>query len=159
MILTREIAASIARFARDAYPHECCGALLGTGTTLMHALPLTNSSDEPKERRFRIRPQDYQRVEKRAEQEQLELLGFYHSHPNHPARPSAYDLEHAWPNLIYLILSIDSRAAGALTAWLLSEDRSRFEPVELEDRQSCLSGGEPDANHNLHSHTAATLRE
>jgi proteasome lid subunit RPN8/RPN11 len=151
VILPKEIAASMARFAREAYPYECCGALLGTGPTVIHALPIANSSDEPKERRFRIRPQDYQRVERRAEQENLELLGFYHSHPNHPARPSAYDLEHAWPNLIYVILSIDSQRIGELTAWLLSEDRSRFDPVEL--------GGEPDANQNLHSHTTAGLRE
>jgi proteasome lid subunit RPN8/RPN11 len=151
MNLSKDIADSIARFARDTYPYECCGALLGTGATVIHAMPLTNSSDEPKERRFRIRPQDYQRVEMRAEQEKLELLGFYHSHPNHPALPSAYDLEHAWPNLIYAIVSIDSRALGELTAWLLSEDRSRFERVEI--------GGEPDANHSLHSHPVAALRE
>ena len=152
MILPKEIAESIARFAREAYPYECCGALLGVDGSVTRALSIANSSEEPRERRFRIRPQDYQHAERRAEQQQLELLGFYHSHPDHPARPSAYDLEHAWPNLIYVILSIDSQRTGELTAWLLSDDRSRFEPVELRR-------GEPDANHDLHSHTAAALHE
>jgi len=131
MILTTEIARSIARGAREAYPYECCGALLGAGPTVALALPLPNTSDEPKERRFRIQPDDYRRAETRAELEGYELLGFYHSHPNHPARPSAYDLEHAWPNLTYVIVSIESDRIGDQTAWLLSEDRSRFESVEL----------------------------
>jgi proteasome lid subunit RPN8/RPN11 len=152
MILRNEIVESIARFAREAYPYECCGALLGADDLITEVLPIANSSDEPKERRFRIRPEDFQRAERRAEQRQLELLGFYHSHPNHPARPSDNDLEHAWPNLIYVILSIDSQRTGDLTAWLLRDDRSRFEPVEVRR-------GEPDANHNSDSHTAAALHE
>ncbi|HYS53815.1 MAG TPA: M67 family metallopeptidase [Thermoanaerobaculia bacterium] len=152
MILPKEIAESIARFARESYPYECCGALLGTNASVTQVLAIANSSDEPKERRFRIRPQDFQHAERLATQEQLELLGFYHSHPDHPARPSAYDLEHAWPNLIYVILSIDSQQTGELTAWLLSDDRSRFEPVEIRR-------GEPDGNHNFDSHTAAALHE
>jgi proteasome lid subunit RPN8/RPN11 len=152
MILPNEIVESIARFAREAYPHECCGALLGADALIADVLPIANSSDEPKERRFRIRPEDFQSAERRAEQRQLELLGFYHSHPNHPARPSAYDLEHAWPNLIYVILSIDSQGTGDLTAWLLRDDRSRFEPVEIRR-------GEPNANHNFDSNTPAALHE
>jgi proteasome lid subunit RPN8/RPN11 len=152
MILPNAIVESIERHARDAYPYECCGALLGRGASILQVLPIANSSDEPRQRRFRIRPEDFQRTEKHAEQQQLELLGFYHSHPDHPARPSAYDLEHAWPNLIYVILSIDSQRAGDLTAWSLRDDRSRFEPVEIRR-------GEPDANHNFDSHTAAALHE
>jgi proteasome lid subunit RPN8/RPN11 len=131
VILPKAIAGSLARFARDAYPHECCGALLGTGSTVVEALPIPNTSDEPKERRFKIRPEDYLHVERHAARQNLEVLGIYHSHPNHPARPSAYDLEHAWPNLTYVILSIDAQHVRDLTAWLLNEDRSRFEPVEL----------------------------
>lgn len=131
MILAGEIARSIERFARKAYPYECCGALVGTDGAVALVLPLANTSDEPKERRFRIRPDDYLRVERRAAEEGAELLGFYHSHPNHPARPSAYDLQHAWPNLTYVIVSVDDERAGDMTAWLLSEDRTRFEPVEI----------------------------
>ncbi|HUP48969.1 MAG TPA: M67 family metallopeptidase [Thermoanaerobaculia bacterium] len=131
MILKIEVARAIEGSARETYPDECCGALLGTGDTATLALPLPNASDEPKQRRFRIRPDDYRRVERRAAEEDLDLLGFFHSHPNHPAMPSAYDLEHAWPNLIYVILSIDGDRAGDLTAWLLSDDRSRLDPVEV----------------------------
>lgn len=131
MILTNEVVRSIARFARESYPYECCGALLGFNRSVVRALPLPNRSDEPKERRFRIHPQDYHRAERRAEQEGQDLLGFFHSHPNHPARPSAYDLEHAWPNLIYVILSIDAESIGEMTAWRLTDDRSRFNPVAI----------------------------
>ena len=134
MILTSGVARAIEQHARETYPHECCGALVGTDSSVTLALPLANVSEEPKERRFTIRPEDYLRAEKRAAEEGSEVLGIYHSHPNHPARPSAYDLEHAWPSLIYIILSIDSERAGAMTAWLLSEDRARFEPVELFGR-------------------------
>jgi len=134
MILTADVARAIEHHARETYPYECCGALVGSDRTVTLALPLANVSDEPKERRFTIRPEDYLRAEKRAAEEGSEVLGIYHSHPNHPAKPSTYDLEHAWPNLIYIILSIDSQRAEAMTAWLLSEDRARFEPVELSAR-------------------------
>lgn len=131
MILPSDVAVAMTRFAREAYPYECCGALLGSGMTVEMALPIANTSEEPKERRFRILPADYRRVEAQADRHGYELLGFYHSHPDHPARPSAYDLEQAWPNLTYIILSIESNRIDGITAWLLSEDRSRFEPVDL----------------------------
>lgn len=131
MILAGDAARGIASSAREAYPYECCGALLGSGDRIELALPLPNQSEEPKERRFVIRPDDYRRAELRAAQEGCDLLGFYHSHPNHPAVPSAFDLAHAWPNLTYVILSIHADRAGDLLAWQLKEDRSSFDPVEL----------------------------
>jgi len=131
MILASDAARGIASSARESYPYECCGALLGSGDSIELALPLPNQSEEPKERRFVIRPDDYRRAELRAAQEGCDLLGFYHSHPNHPAAPSAFDLAHAWPNLTYVILSIHADHDGDLRAWQLTEDRSRFEPVEL----------------------------
>ena len=139
------------------YPFECCGLMLGrfetSGKVVAATYPISNArEEEAKRNRFLIRPEELLRGERYAGAKDLDIVGFYHSHPDHPARPSAYDLEHAWPNLIYVILSIDSQRTGELTAWLLSDDRSRFEPVELRR-------GEPDANHDLHSHTAAALHE
>ena len=61
------------------------------------------------------------------------MLGFYHSHPDHPARPSQYDLDHAWPVFAYVIVSVEGGMPGALTSWRLREDRSAFdeEPVAV----------------------------
>lgn len=131
MTLTNQVACSIQRFAREAYPHECCGALIGATETATEVLALPNTTEEGTRRRFRIRPEDYRRVEAHAEAGRKELLGFYHSHPDHPAWPSLYDLEHAWPNLVYLIISVNSDRTGALTAWRLAENRSRFEQEPL----------------------------
>ena len=63
----------------------------------------------------------------------LEVLGFYHSHPDHPARPSQFDLDHAWPNQSYIIVFIMNGKSDALTSWLLKEDRSAFdeEPIDV----------------------------
>jgi proteasome lid subunit RPN8/RPN11 len=129
MTIPTKVAKVIRNLALKDYPHETCGALLGSNHRITEALPLPNATTEEARRRFRIRPEDYRRVEARAGATRKELIGFFHSHPDHPASPSAYDLEHAWPNLVYLIVSVTREAAGDLTAWRLSEDRSRFEPV------------------------------
>ena len=126
-----------------SYPNECCGALLGSvdsvGTQeLRHvvdilALPNTREEEE-KYHRFVITPEDYLRAEQFARKEGLDLVGFFHSHPNAPARPSEYDREHAWPNLSYVIVATlleDGKAStGDLTSWELSHDRTTFNPEE-----------------------------
>ncbi len=121
----------IRRHGQEAYPHECCGALIGRDHVVTEALALPNSTDEGPRRRFLVRPVDYLAAERRATALEAELLGFYHSHPDSPARPSRYDLEHAWPTFAYVILAVDRATPGALTSWRLREDRSAFdeEPV------------------------------
>jgi len=114
------------------YPNECCGALLGRdgSVTAVHALP--NSTEEGPRRRFLVRPTDYMAAERQASSRGLELLGFYHSHPDHPARPSQYDLDHAWPSFSYVILSVMKREPGAITSWRLRPDRSGFDEQILD---------------------------
>ena len=120
--------------AAETYPHECCGAMLGRDGVVVEACPLPNTTEEGPRRRFLVRPQDYRAAERRATERGLELLGFYHSHPDHPARPSQYDLDHAWPVFSYVIVSVRDGVADELTSWRLREDRARFdeEPVTLE---------------------------
>ena len=115
----------------EAYPHECCGALLGRDGTIVEAWALPNTTEEGPRRRFLIRPADYRSAEQRAKATGQELLGFYHSHPDHPARPSQYDLDHAWPVFVYVILSVMSGQPGDITSWRLAADRSAFEPESL----------------------------
>ena len=123
----------IRRHGRETYPHECCGALVGRGRLVTEALALPNAAAEATRRRFRIGPRDYRTAERRASERGAELLGFYHSHPDHPARPSQYDLDHAWPVFAYVIVSVEAGRPGALTSWRLREDRSAFdeEPVAV----------------------------
>jgi len=115
----------------EAYPHECCGALLGRAGVVQQAWPLPNTTEEGPRRRFLVQPKDYQAAERRAAAEGLELLGFYHSHPDHPARPSQYDLDHAWPVFSYVIISVAEGRPGDITSWRLADDRSAFSEEAL----------------------------
>lgn len=122
---------AIRAHGRETYPHECCGALLGRDGVVRSAVPLPNTTDEGPRRRFLVRPSDYRQAEAEASRQGLDLVGFYHSHPDHPARPSQYDLDHAWPNLAYIIVAVASGKPGATTLWRLRDDRTAFEPGEL----------------------------
>lgn len=122
---------AIRRHAADTYPHECCGALIGRAGTVIEAFALPNTTEEGPRRRFLVRPADYREAERRAAALDGELLGFYHSHPDHPAQPSQYDLDHAWPLFSYVIVSVREGVAGDMTSWRLRDDRSVFDPEEL----------------------------
>jgi cysteine synthase B len=119
---------AINQHAADAYPDECCGALLAAWSgEIVEALPLGNTSDAERRRRYVVSPGDYRRAEARAAAAGRDLAGFYHSHPDHPAIPSAFDLDHAWPNLRYAIVSVRSGRAIEIRWWRLRADRSAFE--------------------------------
>lgn len=119
--------AGIRRHGRDAYPHECCGALIGRDRVVSEALALPNATAEGPRRRFLVRPVDYRAAERRAAERGGELLGFYHSHPDGPARPSQVDLDHAWPSFAYVIVAVAKREPGSLTSWRLRDDRTKFD--------------------------------
>ena len=138
--------------ARD-YPNECCGAMLGVEANgikeVVELAPLTNLRTDParagellplaaperesERNRFLIDPADVQKVEREAQSHSLEILGYYHSHPDHPARPSDYDREHAFPWYSYVIIAVEAGQPGPVASWILREDRSSFEeePVEV----------------------------
>jgi proteasome lid subunit RPN8/RPN11 len=121
-----QVRAVIGAHGAGVYPEECCGALLGRGGVVHEAWPLPNATEEGPRRRFLVNADDYRSAEARASATGLDLLGFYHSHPDHPARPSQYDLEHAWPTFSYVIISVTGGRAGAVTSWRLADDRSAF---------------------------------
>jgi len=130
--LQAKVDAAIRAHGREAFPHECCGALLGRDGVVSEAFALPNTTEEGPRRRFLVRPDDYRAAETRARDTGLELLGFYHSHPDHPARPSQYDLDHAWPSVSYAIVSVMGGQDAALTSWRLKDDRSEFEEETIE---------------------------
>ena len=125
------VAAAIRRHGEETFPHECCGALIGKDDHVTDAFALPNTTDLGPRRRFLVRPSDYMAAERKASELGGELLGFYHSHPDHPARPSQFDLDHAFPNFAYVIVSVMSGASRLMTVWYLKEDRSSFEEGEL----------------------------
>jgi proteasome lid subunit RPN8/RPN11 len=118
------------------YPHECCGFLLGgidgRRRRVVSLLSAENVHEENHARRFLITPKAYMLAERDARARGEDIVGFYHSHPGHPARPSQYDLDHAWPNLSYIIVSIQNGEAADLTSWVLTDDRKAFDGEEIE---------------------------
>jgi|TARA_B100001146_G_C16082130_1_gene391149 proteasome lid subunit RPN8/RPN11 len=126
-MLQSEADMDIRRHGRESYPEECCGALIGRDGSVVEAMRLQNLMGEEARRHFLVGPVDYQVAEKRAIEMGGKLMGFYHSHPDHPARPSQNDLEQAWPTFLYVILAVQNGKPGTMTSWRLREDRSAFE--------------------------------
>jgi proteasome lid subunit RPN8/RPN11 len=127
------VADSIRAHGTETYPNECCGALIGRDGEVTTTFALPNTTEEGPRRRFLVRPDDYREAEKQARAAGGDLLGFYHSHPDHPARPSQYDLDHAWPSFSYIIVSVRAGAPEDMTSWRLREDRSTFDQEDLTD--------------------------
>ena len=119
------------------YPYECCGLLLGRFATeskvVTETYPISNAREESAKRnRFLITPEELMKGERYAREHDLEVVGFYHSHPDSPAVPSQYDLEHAWPTYSYIIVSTSADRAGDLFSWEQEPDRSRFNQEEIQ---------------------------
>ena len=139
--LSPEIAAKIRSHGAETYPHECCGALLGREIAddlreIVGLFPLVNRRDDSPRNRFSITSDDVRDAEKSAREQGVDVLGWYHSHPDHPAKPSQYDQDHAWPWYSYVIVSVANGEPQNMTSWRLADDRSRFTPEDLEIRGS-----------------------
>ncbi len=115
------------------YPHECCGFLVGDrrdGVLVVTELvPASNAREDSPKNRYLIPPDEFARVQRDADRRGLDIVGFYHSHPDAPARPSEYDREHAWPASAYFVLNVTQGEAGELGAFELSDDHSAFRAV------------------------------
>jgi proteasome lid subunit RPN8/RPN11 len=140
LVLTAELRKSIESEGVAAFPNECCGILIGRDVTspdgrrriVEKLLPGKNvfESDE-QYHRFSIDPRLQLRAEREAEAEGRTVLGFYHSHPDHPARPSEYDREHGWPFYSYVIVSIMNGQPADMTGWVLNDQSEQFERQEI----------------------------
>lgn len=136
MHTTEPILDAIRTHGADAYPEEGCGFLLGTiedGHNHVHRIRrVANRQPENRERRYQITPDDYREAQEHAQTEGLDIVGFYHSHPDHPARPSETDLAEAtFPGYTYVIVSVHDGAPDDLTAWSLAPDRSQFHQEDI----------------------------
>lgn len=134
--LSEEIRRAIGTQLECAYPEEACGGLLGRSDAatveVVAAEPVDNTGRD-RRRRYLIGPQDVVALERRAAALDLQLVGYYHSHPDAPARPSEFDRSHAWPWYVYLIVAVSNGRTDDFEAWELSEDRERFLPVAISD--------------------------
>lgn len=130
-----ELIRRIGAHGSERYPHECCGALLGRdedgSREVIELLPLGNRRQDSPRNRFELAAEDVLLAEKAARQKGLELLGWYHSHPDAPARPSEFDREHAWPWYSYIIVSVRRGGAREMTSWRLLDDRSGYHPETI----------------------------
>lgn len=131
--LAAAAAETIRREAARAYPLEGCGALLGPAEgAVSESLPLGNQETLAARTRFTVSPHDYLAAEERADASGLRLLGFWHSHPDHPARPSETDRAHAWPGLLTLVIAVVGGEPGELTAWDVPGHEAPFRQLDLE---------------------------
>ena len=121
-----------------AYPAECCGIIFGRDEPSYRVVervrPTANVFDAAERgHRFSIDPLELMRAERDAADAGLLVIGFYHSHPDHPARPSEFDRSRAWPFYSYVIVSIRSREAVDMTSWVLDDARDAFQQQEIAE--------------------------
>jgi proteasome lid subunit RPN8/RPN11 len=126
----------IRRHGEGAYPAECCGVLAGrideSGVKEVARLaPAVNRrTDDP--HRYLITPDDLRRLEAGLRLEGHEIVGYYHSHPDHPAAPSGFDTEHAWPWYSYLIVRVDRGRGLEAASWTLDDEQPIMRSELLE---------------------------
>lgn len=128
--------AAIEQHGERDYPGECCGAMIGRfegGDHIVDSVrPFENIHEDGAARRFRIDPLEIYKVERAVRAHGQAIVGFYHSHPDHPADPSEYDREHAWPIYSYVIVSVRQGRAGEMKSWILREDCSGYDEEEIK---------------------------
>jgi proteasome lid subunit RPN8/RPN11 len=130
--------AEIKSHGESTYPNECGGMLIGRfedagAKTIVETFPLENSSEENQRNRVLLLPKDVLRAEKYARENKLDVIGYYHSHPDDRAVPSQYDLDHALPVWSYIIVSVIEGKAVDVRSWEMENDRSKFNEEEFEE--------------------------
>ncbi|MCK5352074.1 M67 family metallopeptidase [bacterium] len=126
----------IKHIAQKTYPHECCGVMVGSVEngvkTVTQLIPAENQRTDSPANRYLITPDLLNELEKKLKGTDRAIVGFFHSHPDVPARPSTYDQDHAWPWYSYVIVSVNKGEAGEIHNWKLKDDRSAFDAEKME---------------------------
>jgi proteasome lid subunit RPN8/RPN11 len=148
--ISASLAERIGRHGAESYPYECCGALLGrdeagsvggAAREVVDLFPLVNRQEDSLRTRFSVTAEDVRHAERSAQAKGLDLIGWYHSHPDHPARPSEFDREHAWPWYSYVIVSVQQGTPQSMTSWRLQDDRAAFSGETIEVRNQVMEIG------------------
>jgi proteasome lid subunit RPN8/RPN11 len=144
-LISAELAEKIRQHGAETYPEECCGALLGRDASsegggekpreILELFPLVNRRVDSPRKRFSVTPQDVIEADRTAQARGMDVVGWYHSHPDHPAKPSEYDREHAWPWYSYIIVSVQKGVPQEMTSWRLQDDRESYSQETIEIRK------------------------
>ncbi len=141
LVWSADTRVAVQEHAERGYPDEVCGLLIGSfdgaDKVVRRVVPVENEWEavDERRRRFLITPDVFARQEREARRDGLEIVGFYHSHPDHPAEPSATDREFAWPLYSYLIQSVAGGRAAEFASWRLKDDRSGYEREEVTEQE------------------------
>ena len=143
--ISADLAEKVRRHGTETYPDECCGALLGRDASseggvekpreILELFPLVNRREDSPRNRFSVTPEDVIEADRTAQARGMDVVGWYHSHPDHPAKPSEYDREHAWPWYSYVIVSVQKGAPQEMTSWRLEDDRGSYSQETIEIRK------------------------
>lgn len=120
--------------AKKSYPMECCGLLIGTNTSekmVVEVRSIQNTNTERTHDRYEINGREFDKADKAAKRKGLQIIGIYHSHPDHPAIPSAFDTEHAWCGYSYLIAAVEKGELFGARSWVFDEDKKQFQEEEI----------------------------
>ncbi len=139
--MTLEISSTLLKqmetHAQASYPYECCGFFFGKevehSRQVLEVKAVVNSKDGDQRRRFEIAPLDYLKAERYALEQDLSLLGIYHSHPDHPATPSQHDLKQAVSFFSYIILSVGVKKINEITSWQLINGAFESENIVVKN--------------------------
>jgi proteasome lid subunit RPN8/RPN11 len=135
MKLSKQLLHQIHLHLESGYPNEACGVMLGKGGVVTEIVSAENERTDSARNRYLIDPLAYLKIERGADKRGLDVLGIYHSHPDVAAWPSQFDLDHAWPNFSYLIVSVVKGKAVESNSWRLRADRSAFDQEAVEISQ------------------------
>jgi proteasome lid subunit RPN8/RPN11 len=133
--LKKSVLDQIRAHAEEAYPEECCGLLAAyprQGGEDVEAIRMRNTHPAPRHNRYSMDPMDLYQADREVARRGGTIIGIYHSHPDHPPQPSAFDLQHAWPGISYLIISVYRGKSGEARSWVLDEERTGFREETLE---------------------------
>lgn len=133
--LAQTAEAAIRQHGRVGYPHEVCGILLGRlGLPLLvlEAIPCVNANTERAADRYLLEPKEQLQVEKDARARGLDVVGYYHSHPDHPSKASETDRAQSWESLLYLILAVENSRDTSLQGWWRDPGQGQFQEQFFE---------------------------
>ena len=120
--------------AKKSYPNECCGLLIGMNTSekkVVEVRPAQNWNTERSHDRYVIERKEFEKIDKEAVKKGFQIIGVYHSHPDHPAIPSAYDTEHACSWFSYIIVAVEKGETTDIKSWIFNEEKKQFEEEKI----------------------------
>ncbi len=132
IIFSESTSVEIEEHARSEYPHECCGIMLGKNKRVERVEPATNVNRDRAADRYNLDPAEFNRIDKEAREEGLDVLGIYHSHPDHPSAPSEFDRERGFPYFSYLIVAVHDGEIESKRCWIFEEMDAPFEEEEIK---------------------------